>query len=145
VRLSCFQGGELGLDGMRRKSLAGEEFRKRRVELAAGEKLFGFLQFCISLCAITLCGQNGSGRAGRLWYTRSPAKHSAVKVRGCERRARRGTMPCIVIVKPVDADSQSMASTYGAPIGAVANLRHRVFGRRRPALIELFDSAAKDL
>jgi hypothetical protein len=96
-------GGRVRLGWRATEVVGGRGVSSRARSARYGGKLFGFLQFFISLCAITLCGQNGSGRAGRLWYTRSPAKHSAVKLRGCERRARRGTMPCIVIVKPVDS------------------------------------------
>jgi hypothetical protein len=48
-----------------------------------GEKLFVFLRFCISRCEHVVCGKNGSGGAGRLWYTRSPAKHSVRRSCGC--------------------------------------------------------------
>jgi hypothetical protein len=108
-----FEGGELGRGGGRRKSLADLDFRVIAKETRPGEKLFGFLRFFISRCASNLCGQNGSGRAGRLWYTRSPAKTlGEALVRAADRAPVRGTMPCIV---------------YGA-----ANRRRVVEARLRP-------------
>jgi hypothetical protein len=125
-----FEGGELGRGGGRRKSLADLDFRVIAKETRPGEKLFGFLRFFISRCASNLCGQNGSGRAGRLWYTRSPAKTlGEALVRAADRAPVRGTMPCIVFRLQIDAE----VSKHGFDLLP----RYRVLGRRRPGLIEV--------
>jgi hypothetical protein len=76
------------------------DFQVAAEEARRGEKLFGFSRFFISRCATSLCGKNGSGGEGRLWYTRSPANHSALR-NSC---GGSWTMPCIVFGPQIGAD-----------------------------------------
>jgi hypothetical protein len=60
-----------------------------------GEKLFGFSRLFISRCDVDICGENGSGRAGRLWYTRAPRNMRGRRWHATGRAVWRA-MPCIV-------------------------------------------------
>jgi hypothetical protein len=111
--------------------VGGSGFLAMGREAPGGGKMLGFLRFFISRCAVDLCGQNGSGWAGRSWYTQSP------RSTWCGEGAQRERLT----LGRCSASSRGCALRRGFVEARLRPTRHQphVFGRQLPVLIEFLD------